>query len=348
MGGGTAALGAPSFALASPAEPSGPTPCTAAATCAGSPAGSRPGTRSRASPAAPGPPTWKGSCCSPPPPRSLSARVSSAWAACLSVCLSVHPCPPWASRAASCSVHGSDAPWARGTPARGGFHPIGLLLSPCWGQIPGDRQARPHPRFPPRRAPSPEHPGQVQPLPLQPLPEPGHLPQRPARLLPLRLPRRLQGSTALGSPAGGDTSLRRVGSQHGGSARPQQPGGDRVRCHGPLLAPTAPSVPRAGTARWLSTAAPPNPAPTAAPASPRRGKEPGSGECWMGTLEIWVLGQQHGAVAPQGHVRCFLPISWKPGTSVPLPGTDCSRGTGQDAALVPQPCPCLTLATPNA
>lgn len=154
-GGGTAALGTPSFALASPAEPSGPTPCTAAATCAGSPAGSRPGTRSRASPAALGPPTWKGSCCSPPPPRSLSARVSSAWAACLSVCLSVHPCPPWASRAASCSVHGSDTPWARGTPARGGFHQIRLLLSPCWGQIPGDQPSTATSPLPSPQGPQP-------------------------------------------------------------------------------------------------------------------------------------------------------------------------------------------------
>lgn len=67
-------------------EPSGPTPCTAAATCAGSPAGSRQGTRSQALPAVLGPPTWKESCCSPPLPRNLSAKVRGAHA--------VHPYPP--------------------------------------------------------------------------------------------------------------------------------------------------------------------------------------------------------------------------------------------------------------
>lgn len=74
-----------SFGFPSPAEPSGPTPCTAAATCAGSPAGSRQGTRSQASPAALGPLTWKASCCSPPPPRSLSAKVRGARAIRLSI-----------------------------------------------------------------------------------------------------------------------------------------------------------------------------------------------------------------------------------------------------------------------
>lgn len=67
------------------AEPSGPTPCTAAATCAGSPAGSRQATRSQALPAVLGPPTWKESCCSPPLPRNLSAKVRGAHA--------VYPCP---------------------------------------------------------------------------------------------------------------------------------------------------------------------------------------------------------------------------------------------------------------
>lgn len=74
-----------SFALSSPVEPSGPTPCTAAATCAGSPAGSRQDTRSQALPAALGPLTWKASCCSPPPPRSLSAKVRGARAVCLAI-----------------------------------------------------------------------------------------------------------------------------------------------------------------------------------------------------------------------------------------------------------------------
>lgn len=74
-----------SFALPPPAEPSGPTPCTAAATCAGSPAGSRRGTRSQALPAVPGPPTWKASCCSPPLPRSSSAKVRGAHTIHLSV-----------------------------------------------------------------------------------------------------------------------------------------------------------------------------------------------------------------------------------------------------------------------
>lgn len=209
-------------------------------------------------------------------------------------------------------------------------------------------QARPHPRFPPRRAPSPERPGQVQPLPLQPLPEPGHLPQRPARLLPLRLPRRLQGSMVLGSPAGGSRPCAMWGHSTGALHARSSRGGTGRGATAPSSLPLLPLFPgqglRGGSRRLLlQTLCQRRHLP--APGGGRSRVQVSAG--W-GDLKIWVLGQRHGAPAAQGHARCFLPISWRPGTSVPLLGTVCSRGTGQDVALVPQPCPCLTLATPNA
>lgn len=98
-----------------------------------------------------------------------------------------------------------------------------------------------HPRFPPRRAPSPEHPGQVQPLPLQPLPEPGHLPKRPARILPLHLPRRLQGSVALGSPSWGGTRPCTVWGHNTGALHACSSGGGTG--HGATTPSSLPPLP---------------------------------------------------------------------------------------------------------
>lgn len=153
----------------------------------------------------------------------------------------------------------------------------------------------------------PERPGQMQPLPLQPLPEPGHLPQRPFWLLPLCLPQWLQGNLFPGVPSmegpiSAEGKRAAWGLCHAPRARclqdhplpahhsalPSGTGRGEPHFCGTLLAPTSPSFLRARTARWHSVAAPPTPAPMEGPASLRRGKEPGSGECWMETHKRYL------------------------------------------------------------